>query len=448
MIAKNPLFRSLLWVSVFGIVFTSIILTLYQKSARFDGLMVALFVLLLAEMINFWEMISYSESIEPDSPPDGENGGDVTALIVAYLPNEQHIVRSATEYFCSLLNSSQCKRVILSYNTPHALPVISDLMTISEQHPEFKLIHAHDSSTKAENINAALDCIETPYVGIFDTDARPRPDAFSRASAWLNAGYDFVQGANIPRLENYSLLTRIVFVEYLIKYLISYQARSHAWNVSYFSGSNGYWRRDTLSNLQAKKKAQVEDIDLALRALRSGARLKYDPGIVAEDDPPPTCVSWWRQRVRWGQGWAQLLRWHQIGVFGSRSLNFTQKLIWTYFLLGRRFLVPLTYFAIFGFLVMVSVGLYKLESQHLVGLVCAAGVQMGTQTWAVVQLLGQDGKTQSLYRSELSMLLLYPIAFPLYEVLRELTVLWASPALVRDPTSWTVTPRYRSSTTR
>ena len=369
------------------------------------------------------------------SPPDA------TAVIFAYLPNEQNIICETVTYFLHEKLYEGSLQVVLAYNTDRVLDVVKHLEEIQSKNSNFRILHVKNSKRKATNLNTILDEINTPIVGFFDADSRPATNSFSKACQWLIQGYDFVQGANNIGNCGENLLTRLTSLEFTLKYHGAYVGRYHTFGVSYFSGSNGYWRTDTVKTLKTNENAQVEDIDMAVRAMLQGAVLAYDPTILAYEEAPTTIAAWWRQRVRWAQGWAQLLIWHQANILKSDTMNTICKAVWCFVLFGRRFLLPWAFTVVLvGFFLHFPFEnqLTKIEIITLSALFC-------------VQLLGSVYVGRASLRSLISMnrcdspnhsaIIIYSIIFPLYDVIRTLTILQGSLALMYTPVTWHCTPR-------
>lgn len=376
-----------------------------------------------------------SQQATDSSPPDA------TAVIFAYLPNEQHIICETIKYFLHATLYEGTLQVVLAYNTDRALDVVNLLEEIQSKNTNFRILHIKNSKRKATNLNTILDEIDTPIVGFFDADSRPARHSFSKACQWLMHGYDFVQGSNNIENSEKNLLTRLTSLEFTLKYHGAYVGRYHTLGVSYFSGSNGYWRTETVKRLKANENAQVEDIDMAVRAMLQGAALAYDPTIWAYEEAPTTIAAWWRQRVRWAQGWAQLLGWHQGNILKTDAMNRICKAVWCFFLFGRRFLLPWAFTAVLiGFVLHFTFEkpLTKIEIVNLSALFC-------------VQLLGSVYVGRASLRSLISMnrcdspnhseIIIYSIIFPLYDVIRTLTILQGSLALMYTPVTWHCTPR-------
>lgn len=71
--------------------------------------------------------------------------------------------------------------IILAYNTPGDLPIEERFREIAREHPNFIALRVDKSTSKAQNVNAALSLVNSPVVGIYDADHQPDPDVFRRA---------------------------------------------------------------------------------------------------------------------------------------------------------------------------------------------------------------------------------------------------------------------------
>lgn len=368
---------------------------------------------------------------------------DATAVIFAYLPNEHHFICETIKYFLHEALYEGTLQVILAYNTDRNFDVVNLLKEIEAQNSNFRMLCVKNSKRKATNINTVIAEIDTPIVGFFDADSRPARQSFTKACQWLIQGYDFVQGSNNIANKAENLLTRLTSLEFTLKYHGAYVRRHHTLGVSYFSGSNGYWRTKTVKRLKANEIAQVEDIDMAIRAMLQGATLAYDPTIWAYEEAPTTIAAWWRQRVRWAQGWAQLLIWHQPSILKSDALSFIGKAVWSFFLFGRRCLLPWAFAtAMIGFLLHFTfeipvtqievANLFALFSVQILGSLYVARASLDSLT----SMKHYDRPT---YRD----LFIYSILFPLYDIIRTLTIVRGTLALLYTPASWHCTPRTR-----
>jgi cellulose synthase/poly-beta-1,6-N-acetylglucosamine synthase-like glycosyltransferase len=271
-------------------------------------------------------------SVSPDERPFPA----VTALVVAYLPNEQDIILETLHHLLTEVDVPEGKlQVILAYNTPHVLPVEHDLRALAARDPRLLVLRMDGSSSKAENVNGALAHATGEITAIFDADHHPEPRCFRKAVRWFHAGYDVVQGRCIIRNNRDTWLTRMIGVEFGTMYAVSHTSRSLQVDTAIFGGSNGYWNTEVLRSLSMDRSMLTEDIDVSIRALLAGCRILHDRSIVSTELAPTTVASWFYQRLRWAQGWYQATRKYSWAVAMSPCLTRWQKLYWAYMLPWR-----------------------------------------------------------------------------------------------------------------
>lgn len=256
-----------------------------------------------------------------------------TFLVAAYLPNEQDIILETIQHLLTQIHRSAAGlEVILTYNTPVDLPVEEDLQLLAAAHPELQLLRVEGSHSKAENLNAALAMVTGEIVCILDADHHPIADCFTRAWRWLERDYQVVQGRNIIRNHQHSLLTKNIAIEFESVYGVSHPAKSFLTDSTIFGGSNGYWRAETLKKIRFNPAMLTEDIDASMRTLLSGYRILHDRSIIATELAPVGFDAFWFQRKRWSHGWLEVSLKYQRRVWKSKYLTLWQKIYWTYLL--------------------------------------------------------------------------------------------------------------------
>ncbi len=275
-------------------------------------------------------------ALEPPVLPDEptEPAPRATAVIAAYLPNEADTIVETLEVFLRQEYSGGLQ-VVLAYNTPGPMAVEPRLELMAQNHPNLDVVKVEDSTSKAQNVNAALRVAEGEFVGIFDADHHPMDGAFERAWRWLDSDADVVQGHCVIRNGGDSWLTRLVAVEFEQIYAVAHPGRAGLHDFGIFGGSNGYWRASALERVRLRGSFLTEDIEASMRVLQAGGRIVNDPGLVSHELAPDTWTSLWRQRMRWAQGWFQVSCRHLGPTLRSPYLSLRQKLGATY-LLGFR----------------------------------------------------------------------------------------------------------------
>ena len=167
--------------------------------------------------------------------------------------------------------------MVLAYNTPTPMAVEAELRDARRQHPDLTVLKVEDSTSKAQNVNAALRVADGEFVGIFDADHHPMAGAFERAWRWIADGADVVQGHCVIRNGDDSALAKLVAVEFEQIYSVAHPGRAALHGFGIFGGSNGYWRASALERIRLRGSFLTEDIEASMRVLEAGGRIVNDP---------------------------------------------------------------------------------------------------------------------------------------------------------------------------
>jgi cellulose synthase/poly-beta-1,6-N-acetylglucosamine synthase-like glycosyltransferase/CheY-like chemotaxis protein len=248
-----------------------------------------------------------------------------SAIIAAYLPNEAPIIVETIQSFLDVEYPAPLQ-VILAYNTPRDLPVEAVLREMAERDPRLLVMRVENSTSKAQNVNAAVAEVTGEFVGVFDADHHPESTSFTRAWRWLSNGYDVVQGHCLVRNGDASWVSRMVAVEFESMYAVSHPGRARLHGFGLFGGSNGYWRTEVLRETRMRGWMLTEDIDSSMRLIAAGHRLGSDPYLISRELEPVTLKTLWHQRMRWAQGWCQISYHHTERALRSPHLSLRQKL--------------------------------------------------------------------------------------------------------------------------
>ncbi|KAF2876452.1 N-acetylglucosaminyltransferas-like protein [Massariosphaeria phaeospora] len=231
-------------------------------------------------------------------------------LIVAYLPNEQDIILDRALYALEQIDYPRSKiRINILYNTPRVIePLETKLHQLPLKYPHARVIKVPDSTSKADNLNYffTLDT-GSDLIAIYDCDHYPHPNgprwAVERFIA--DQDIDIVQGRCVVFNSEDTFLTSMIAVEFDKIYAVSHPGRATMWGFGLFCGSNGYWRTSLLRELKMDGDMLTEDIDSALRAFSRGSKTVHDLNVTSYELAPTTFAAFWKQRLRWAQGWAQ-----------------------------------------------------------------------------------------------------------------------------------------------
>jgi cellulose synthase/poly-beta-1,6-N-acetylglucosamine synthase-like glycosyltransferase/CheY-like chemotaxis protein len=271
--------------------------------------------------------------IDPPAEP-GALYPTASAIIAAYLPNEAPVIVETIEAFLRVEYPGPLQ-VILAYNTPRDMPIEAVLQEIAQRDSRFMPLRVEGSTSKAQNVNAALAEVRGEFVGIFDADHQPDQDSFTRAWRWLSNGYDVVQGHCLVRNGDASWVARLVAVEFESFYTVSHPGRARLHGFGIFGGSNGYWKTEWLRRIRMRGWMLTEDIDSSMRVVAEGGKIVSDPWLVSRELGPVTLKALWHQRMRWAQGWLQVSYRHIKPNLRSPHLTLRQKLGISHLLVWR-----------------------------------------------------------------------------------------------------------------
>jgi len=290
------------------------------------GVYVFVVVVLALTALSIW--LEGFLAMKREDPPDepAQPYPPASAIIAAYLPNEAPIIEASVQAFLRVQYPASLQ-VILAYNTPRHMPEIEErLRAIARENPRFIPMRVMASTSKAQNVNAALPFATGAFTAVFDADHQPDPDSFRRAWRWISHGADVVQGHCFIRNGEASWVAKMVAIEFEQIYAVSHPGRARLHGFGIFGGSNGYWRTELLRELRMHGFMLTEDIDSSMRAVVRGRRIVSDPYLVSRELAPETLQALTKQRLRWAQGWLQIsLKWIKPAL-RSKHLTVRQKL--------------------------------------------------------------------------------------------------------------------------
>jgi Glycosyl transferase family group 2 len=383
-----------------------------------------------------------SNALDPPKLPDAPDRPTprATAVIAAYLPNEADTIVETVHRFLAQRYTGGLQ-IVLAYNTPVALDVEQELRGLERDHAELSVLKVPDSTSKAQNVNAALRVAEGEFVGIFDADHHPAPGSFDRAWRWIADGVDVVQGHCVIRNGEDSALAKLVAVEFEQIYAVAHPGRAAVYGFGIFGGSNGYWRASALERIRLRGSFLTEDIEASMRVLEAGGRIVNDPGLVSHELAPETPKALWNQRMRWAQGWFQVSCRHLVSTLRSSSLDLRQK-VGVVYLLGWREVYPwiaMSAWPLFAFLAWRDGGL-DLGSPMFLLLTLFVTVSGPLQTLAAWRLAAPEMRRHPRWfvAAAVANLLFYTEAKNLVNRVAHLKQL-------RGEHQWVVTPRTAAS---
>ncbi|KAF2456993.1 N-acetylglucosaminyltransferas-like protein [Lineolata rhizophorae] len=231
-------------------------------------------------------------------------------IIVAYLPNEKDIIMDRAFYALDKIEYPRDKlRINIVYNTPYPIePLETELHQLAAKYSELRVIRVPNSKSKADNLNYFFTLnTGSDVIAIYDCDhyMHPHGPRWAIERFKKDPKVDIVQGRCVVFNSGENFLTSMISVEFDKIYAVSHPGRAKQWGFGLFCGSNGYWRTSLIKDLKMDESMLTEDIDSALRAVSRGAKTVHDLNVVSYELAPTNFQSFWKQRLRWAQGWTQ-----------------------------------------------------------------------------------------------------------------------------------------------
>jgi len=194
-----------------------------------------------------------------------------------------------------------------------------------DRYPDRVTVTEGTAGSKAGDLNAVWEHVETPFALLLDADETVEPAFLARGLARLEASpqVGVVQGRKAAMYPE-DRLSRFVSAERQHSTWVEHPFLSDAFGAAHFAGSAAIFRREVPPSVGGWSPARLtEDIDLTVRLLvETDWRVAYDPDMVARELTPTTVSALIRQRVRWARGWAQVTAKHAPSVVRSwRSLG-------------------------------------------------------------------------------------------------------------------------------
>jgi cellulose synthase/poly-beta-1,6-N-acetylglucosamine synthase-like glycosyltransferase len=311
------------------------------------------------------------------------------AIIAAYLPNELTVLVDTVKAVSAQIHclpETTTLDIVLAHNggTPEQrIALLEDLRKIEPDIPlrvNLHELYVVSSKSKAENVNAAISFFQQfeadrlhdfTHVAMYDADHQPIPEAYLYALETLqDQQADMVMGRCCVR-DGY----KFIAIEFDILYAVAHAGGRMVRGFGFFGGSNGYWDFKTLSETGMDETMLTEDVDSSFRAQAAGHKMTYDPTIVSYEESPPSLSALFKQRLRWGQGWAEVTV-RQISLFIRPAKGLT---LWTRFCIflllpfREAYIYLSSYLVPIAFVVLISsgCGIVCLDF-GLFGLACAS----------------------------------------------------------------------------
>ncbi len=252
----------------------------------------------------------------PDNPPILDHEPPVSLLVPCH--NEGDNVRDTIDF---LLAQEYTDFEVIAINDGSSDNTGEILNELCEKHKKLRVIHLAENQGKAMALNTAALMANAEYLLCVDGDALLDP----HATRWIIR--HFMQGQDVgavtgnPRIRNRTtILGKIQVGEF--SSIIGMIKRAQRIYGRIFTASGvivafrktalhqiGYWNSDMIT----------EDIDISWRLQLGNWQIRYEPNALCWILMPETFRGLWKQRIRWAQGGAEVMKRYSQHLFTFKS---------------------------------------------------------------------------------------------------------------------------------
>ncbi|WP_281950496.1 poly-beta-1,6-N-acetyl-D-glucosamine synthase [Nitrosophilus kaiyonis] len=258
----------------------------------------------------------------------------VSILVPCY--NEEKHIKETIEY---LLETNYPNFEIIAVNDGSKDKTGEILKDLEEKYSELRVIEFETNQGKAMGLNCAAMVSKGEYLVCIDGDTILDPDAIH----WMI--HHFLTGPRVgavtgnPRIRNRStLLGKIQIGEFSAIVGMIKRAQRIYGRIFTVSGviaafrktaihQVGYWHTDMVT----------EDIDISWRLELNHWDIRFEPNALCWMLVPETIKGLWKQRLRWAQGGAEVIKKYFKYIFNYKNrrmwgiyLEYILSLIWAY----------------------------------------------------------------------------------------------------------------------
>jgi biofilm PGA synthesis N-glycosyltransferase PgaC len=276
----------------------------------------------------------WEKGANPDNPPKLKEYPLVSVLVPCY--NEEKHIGETVKY---LLETNYPNFEIITINDGSSDNTLEILKKLQKKDDRIRIINFQKNQGKAIGLNTAAMISKGEYLVCIDGDSILDPNAIT----WMM--YHFLTGPRVgavtgnPRIRNRStLLGKIQIGEFSA--IVGMIKRSQRIYGRVFTVSGviaafrksaihkiGYWSRDMVT----------DDIDISWRLELNHWNIRYEPNALCWMLVPETLKGLWKQRLRWAQGGAEVLKKYFSKIFDYKSrrmwgiyTEYFLSLIWAY----------------------------------------------------------------------------------------------------------------------
>lgn len=276
----------------------------------------------------------WERGTDPDSPPKLDKYPLVSILVPCY--NEENHIQETIDY---LLKTNYPNFEIIAVNDGSSDNTGKILKDIQSKHKNIRVIEFAKNQGKAIGLNSAAMISNGEYLICIDGDAILDPNAIT----WMMS--HFLNGPRVgavtgnPRIRNRSsLLGKIQIGEFSAIVGMIKRAQRIYGRVFTVSGVIAAFRKSAIHKIGYWHTDMVtDDIDISWRLELNHWNIRYEPNAICWMLVPETMKGLWKQRLRWAQGGAEVLKKYFKNIFDYKSrrmwgiyAEYFLSLVWAY----------------------------------------------------------------------------------------------------------------------
>tara|TARA_B100000989_G_scaffold293524_1_gene271060 strand:+ start:29 stop:1105 length:1077 start_codon:yes stop_codon:yes gene_type:complete len=249
-----------------------------------------------------------------------------------YYPNEKAIMQNALN---TLSKISSAYEIIIPINGGSQADISSVQKLAADIDDRIRVENAEASTSKADNLNIALNMVSTPATLILDADHVLENADFELMHTFFTnrqKGVVCVQSSVLIRGNSTFEIVLSATSWYFFSILLP--ALECISGTAMFMGAMGMWDTEILRQYQFDKTILSEDDDLTMRCVEDGFSITSYPMAHATEMAPLDLRALFYQRLRWAIGYEQSLNRHIRKLCVARPRILFQRLYgWTCYVL-------------------------------------------------------------------------------------------------------------------
>lgn len=258
--------------------------------------------------------------------------------IIVACKNEELVVDNLVDRLGALTYPPEKLQIIIvNDNSDDRTGEILDARAAADS--RLRILHRPPGSTggKSGALNDAWKLCSGSILIIFDADHEPTPEVILRlVRHFEDETTGAVMGRCIIKNRDDSLMSKLVWLEYLSGYLCDEYGRQAVAALPAYGGANCAVRVSALEYVGGYNEHSVtEDTDLTLRLVLAGYKVRFDLTAIDYEEAVPSLHTYRKQRYRWSFGHHQCWRDYARSVMRTNTMSPMSKFetilfLWTY----------------------------------------------------------------------------------------------------------------------